>query len=239
MLQDSLGHPLTRDQALARLKKHIQAIVSRYKGKVWAWDVVNEAVDVNEPDHIRDCLFKQVIGPDYIEKAFIYAHEADPEAKLFYNDFHEYEPQKRDAIYALLKSLKDKGVPVSGIGMQMHINLVHPTVEELENTIKLFSTLGLDIHITEMDIDMNPKGDKSIFTDDMKIKEAEKYKAMFVVFKKYSNSIKAVYTWGIDDSGTWLKTNKKTKRENWPLLFDENLKPKEAFWSIVEDKLRG
>ena len=233
MLKDSSGVSLGRDAALAKMKEHIQTIAKRYRGKVWAWDVVNEAVDVKEVDNIKKCLLKEVIGPDYIEKAFLYAHEADPEAKLFYNDFNECNPRKREAIFKLIKSLLEKGIPVSGLGMQMHTTLERPSIEELEKAIELYSKLGIDIHITEMDIDMNPEGNLTVFTDELNRKQAERYKEIFSVFKKYNKFIKAVYTWGIDDSLTWLKDNKSQKRANWPLLFDENLEPKAAFWSIV------
>ncbi len=234
MLKDKFGKPLERDEALKKMKEHIQSVVSRYKGKVWAWDVVNEAVDESEPDYIRNCMLKEVIGADYVEKAFIFAHEADTGAKLFYNDNNEWDPQKREAIHKFLKSLIEKKIPLHGIGMQMHISLNIPDISEIEKAVVLYSGLGIDIHITEMDIDMNPMGNLTMFTEDMKIKEAQRYKELFNLFKKYDKSIKAVYTYGIDDSVSWLKSDNGSQKENWPLLFDDNLKAKPAFWYLVK-----
>lgn len=234
MFIDRTGKTLSKDVVLEKMKEHIQTIVSRYKGRVWAWDVVNEAVDISEQDKLKSCMLKDIIGSDYVEKAFIFAHEADPDAKLFYNDFSVSVPEKRQAIYDLLKSFIDKKIPVHGIGMQMHLGLNIPNILEIEKTIELYSKLGLDIHITELDIDMNPIGKMPLLTEDMKVKQAERYKELFDLFKKYDSFIKAVYTFGIDDSKTWLKTYNEEKRENWPLLFDEKLNAKSAFWSIVK-----
>ena len=212
MLKDKTGNSLSRDEALKNMEDHIKTIVGRYKGSVKAWDVVNEAIDVKESDSIRKCLLKDVIGPDYIEKAFIFAHEADPDAKLFYNDYNEYEPKKRDAIYKMLKLFKAKGIPVNGLGMQMHIKLNKPTLEELDSALALYSTLGLDINITEMDVDMNPSNELTVFTDKMNDELAERYSQIFTVLKKYSRSIKAVYTWGIDDGFHGLRQIRKRER---------------------------
>lgn len=117
---------------LERLKKYIQTVVSRYKGRIYAWDVVNEAIDENEPDGFRRSDWFNVLGPEYIEKAFIYAHQADPNAQLFYNDYSTENPVKREYIYKLIKSLREKGIPIHGVGLQCHISVSWPSVEEVE-----------------------------------------------------------------------------------------------------------
>lgn len=151
--KDENGNFLKKDELLKRLKNHIYTVVSRYKGKIYAWDVVNEAIDETQPDGYRRSNWYNICGPEYIEKAFIWAHEADPQAKLFYNDYNTEIPQKRMFIYNMIKNLKAKGVPIHGIGLQCHINIDNPSVEDIEETIKLFSTIpGLEIQITELDM---------------------------------------------------------------------------------------
>lgn len=218
---------------LDRLKKHIQTVVGRYKGKIYAWDVVNEAIDENEPDGYRKSEWYKILGPEYIEKAFIWAHEADPLAKLYYNDFNTENPAKREFIYKMVKSLREKGVPIDGIGLQCHISVDWPSVEEVEKTIKLFSSIpGIELQITELDISIA----KNMINDDeaqkrvLLIRQAEKLRDLFEVFKKYKGVIKAVTFWGLKDDYSWLKGD-------YPLLFDKDYKPKYAFWALIDPSL--
>jgi len=215
---------------LDRLKKHIQTVVGRYKGKVYAWDVVNEAIDENQPDGYRRSDWYNILGPEYIEKAFIWAHEADPKAKLFYNDYSTENPYKREFIYKLIKDLKAKGVPIHGVGLQCHISLDWPDVSEIEDTIKLFSKIpGLEIHFTEIDISIAKnmiEGDDA-YTRYLLIEQAKKLKAIFDVLKKYKNVVTSVTFWGLKDDYSWLKGD-------YPLLFDKDYQPKFAFWSLID-----
>nr|AAB87379.1 xylanase [Caldicellulosiruptor saccharolyticus] len=215
---------------LDRLKKHIQTVVGRYKGKVYAWDVVNEAIDENQPDGYREATGTISLGPRVHWKAFIWAHEADPKAKLFYNDYSTGNPYKREFIYKLIKNLKAKGVPIHGVGLQCHISLDWPDVSEIEETIKLFSKIpGLEIHFTAIDISIAKnmiEGDDA-YTRYLLIGQAKKLKAIFDVLKKYKNVVTGVTFWGLKDDYSWLKGD-------LPLLFDKDYQPKFAFWSLID-----
>ena len=150
--KDSAGNLVTKSVLLQRLKDHITTVVNRYKGKIYAWDVVNEAIDDNPNNFLRNSLFYQICGEDFISKAFEYAHAADPDAILFYNDYNTERREKTDRIYTLLKNLKKKGVPVNAVGLQGHWSIFEPTQNELEYTIQKFASLGLTIQVTEMDV---------------------------------------------------------------------------------------
>ncbi|MFN4190310.1 MAG: endo-1,4-beta-xylanase, partial [Pseudothermotoga sp.] len=152
--KDERGNLLSREAMIKRMKEYIYTVVGHFKGRVYAWDVVNEAVDPSQPDGLRKSLWYQTIGPDYLEFAFKFAHEADPEALLFYNDYNEFEPRKRDIIHNLVKNLKEKGIPIHGIGMQQHLNLAR-NIEQIEQAIAQFATIpGIIIEITELDVDI-------------------------------------------------------------------------------------
>ena len=216
---------------LERLKKYIQTVVSRYKDRIYAWDVVNEAIDENQPDGFRRSEWFNILGPEYIEKAFIYAHQADPNALLFYNDYSTENPVKREYIYKLIKGLKEKGVPIHGIGLQCHISVSWPSVEEVEKTIKLFSSIpGIKIHVTEIDISVAKEFGEDIDEETKRyllIQQARKLKDLFDVFKKYKNVVTSVSFWGLKDDYSWLKGD-------FPLLFDKDYQPKFAFWSLID-----
>lgn len=216
---------------LERLKKYIQTVVSRYKGRIYAWDVVNEAIDENQPDGFRRSDWFNILGPEYIEKAFIYAHQADPNALLFYNDYSTENPVKREYIYKLIKDLKEKGVPIHGVGLQCHISVSWPSVEEVERTIKLFSSIpGIKIHVTEIDISVAKEFGEDIDEETKRyllIQQARKLKDLFEVFKKYKNVVTSVSFWGLKDDYSWLKGD-------FPLLFDKDYQPKFAFWSLID-----
>jgi len=234
---DEEGNTVSKDLLLKRLKTHIQTVVSRYKGKIYAWDVVNEAVDENQSDGYRRSQWFDIIGPEYIEKAFEFAHEADPNAKLFYNDYDTENPRKREFIYNLVKRLKQKGIPIHGIGIQCHINIDYPQISDIEETIKLFSSIpNIEIHFNE--IDMSIYSDS--FTEyeqapeELLIKQGYKYKELFDLLKKYSKVITSVTFWGLKDDYSWLTKNRG--RNDFPLLFDKDYKPKFAFWGVVDPK---
>lgn len=240
--KDSAGKLVTKQVLLQRLKDHITTVVNRYKGKIYAWDVVNEAVDDNPNNLLRNSLFYQICGEDFIIKAFEYAHAADPKAILFYNDYNTERKGKTDRIYTLLKDLKDKGVPIDAIGLQGHWSIFEPTQNELEYAIKKFASLGLKIQITEMDVSVykwekdarnKTAADADAFTPALEKQQVEKYKMLFDVFRKYKQYITGITFWNISDRDTWLDTYPVRGRKNYPLLFDTTLAPKKAFWEIV------
>lgn len=239
---DSTGKQVSREVLLTRMKQHINEVVSRYKGKIYAWDVVNEAVPDGGTDIYRKSKFYEIIGEEYIEKAFQYAHEADPTAMLFYNDYNTESASKRERIYQLVKKLKDKGVPINGVGLQGHWSLYEPTAQELEESITKFAGLSLTVQITELDVSVYPKEhgrrekrdtDKSEFTPDMNDKQAAHYKLLFDVFRKHKDKISGVTFWNLSDKYSWLDNFPVPGRKDFPLLFDDNYQPKKAFQAVI------
>ncbi len=239
---DSTGKQVSREVLLARLKQHINDVVGRYKGKIYAWDVVNEAVPDTSTSIYRRSKFYEIIGEDYIEKAFEYAHAADPDAKLFYNDYNTESTVKREKIYKLLKKLKDKKVPVDGVGLQGHWSIYEPSAQEIEKSIQQFASLGLAVQITELDVSVHPKEherrakkstDTGELTAEMVEKQAAQYKMFFDVFRKYKGTVTGVTFWNVSDKSTWLDNFPVPNRKDYPLLFDQNYNPKKAFEGVV------
>jgi len=155
VFEDDKGNPLTRDALLQRLHDHIQTVVGRYKGKINGWDVVNEAL--NEDGTLRQSQWMKIIGEDYIQKAFEYAHEADPKAQLYYNDYSLENDAKRKGALDLVKKLKAKGVPITGVGIQDHVNMEWPSIDQVDATISELGKLGMKVMITELDVDVLPE----------------------------------------------------------------------------------
>lgn len=239
------GKEATKDVLLQRLKTHINTVVKRYKGKIYAWDVVNEAIDDDPKNFIRNSKWYQILGDDFIVKAFEYAHEADPNAKLYYNDYNTERPEKRERIYKLLKSLLEKNVPIDGVGLQAHWSIYEPSEEELRTAIQRYSSLGLKIQFTEVDMSIYPwekskrtkrPDEDDRFTTTLAQKQSEKYAMVFKVFREFKSVITNVTFWNISDRYTWLDEYPVVGRKNYPLLFDANLQPKKAFWEVVNFK---
>ena len=242
IFKDDKGNLVTKDVLLNRLKDHITTVVNRYKGKIYAWDVVNEAID-DSTKFLRNSLWYQICGEDYIIKAFEYAHEADPNAILFYNDYNEIGAVKREKIYRLVKNLKDAGVPIGAIGLQGHWAINEPSRAQLDSTIQQLTSLGLPLQITEMDISVYPKehnarertpGDAdTAFSIEKENKQMEAYKMCFDLFRKYKSDISGVTFWNISDRHSWLDNFPVRNRKDYPLLFDKNLQRKKAYWEVV------
>ncbi|AFN75725.1 family 10 endo-beta-xylanase [Melioribacter roseus P3M-2] len=252
VFKDDNGNYLNREQLLARLKEHIYTVVGRYKGKIKGWDVVNEAVD--EDGSLRKTKWLEIIGEDYIEKAFEFAREADPDAELYYNDFNTWHKAKREGIMRLIKNLLDKGIKIDGIGLQGHWGLDYPALDELDESLKEYSSTGLKIMITELDINILPTPNNytgaEITTnfelqkkynpypdglpDSMQTVLAERYAELFGKFLKYRDSISRVTFWGIHDGHSWLNNWPIRGRTSYPLLFDRELKPKPAFNAVIK-----
>lgn len=239
---DSTGKQVSREVLLGRLKQHITDVMSRYKGKIYAWDVVNEAVPDGGESIYRPSKFYEIIGEDYIEKAFEYAHAVDPQAKLFYNDYNMENKAKRDKIFQIIKKLKGKNVPIHGVGLQGHWSIYEPTAQELEASISQFASLGLDVQVTELDLSVYPKEherrakketDDGVLTDDMVKNQAAQYKMIFDTFRKYKGTLTGVTFWNVSDRTSWLDNFPVPGRKDYPLLFDQKYQPKEAFWQVV------
>lgn len=243
MFTDAKGDTVTKEVLLKRLQDHITTVVTRYKGKIYAWDVVNEAVADDSTRLLRDSPWYRICGDEFITKAFEYAHKADPDALLFYNDYNTERPEKRERIYRLLKQLKDGGVPIHGVGLQGHWSLYEPTEKDLRDAIERYASLGLQVHFTEVDMSVYPweknrrerrPGESDAFTPELEQKQLEQYKKVFRVFRDYKNVITSVTFWNISDRHSWLDTYPVRGRKNYPLLFDQNLKPKKVYWEVVK-----
>ena len=235
MYQDEKGNLLSKEELYANMKHHIQAVVNRYKDVVYCWDVVNEAV-ADSPvwpgaPELRNSPMYQIAGEEFIYKAFEYAHEADPNALLFYNDYNDSEPAKSQRIYNLVKRMKEAGVPVDGIGMQGHYNVYGPSMQDVDNAITLYSTIVKHIHVTELDIRVNEdmggglrfRQGAAQVSDWEKTLQEDQYMNLFKVLRKHKDVIDCVTFWNVSDKDSWLGVS------NYPLLFDENYKVKRAY----------
>jgi endo-1,4-beta-xylanase len=237
---DSTGNPpdtVSKELLLKRLKDHITAVVTRYKDVVYAWDVVNEVISDNPNEYYRNSPWYRICGKEFIAKAFEYAHEADPKALLFYNDYNETDPVKREKIYKMIKDLKDAGIPIHGVGLQAHWSIHDLREGQVDSTISRFASLGLKVQITELDIKVQPAGnaaqlDSTIgYTPEREMKQTEQYEMVFRLFRKYRNVISGVTFWNVSDKYSWL--DRRGRGKAYPLLFDTTLKPKKAYWKVV------
>jgi endo-1,4-beta-xylanase len=242
LFKDNNGNLVSKDTLLQRLKDHITTVVNHYKGKIYAWDVVNEAIDDDSTKFLRNDLWYQICGPDYIAKAFEYAHEADPNAILFYNDYNTERPEKRERVYKLLKQLADAHVPINAVGLQGHWSIYEPSQKDLTETIEEFSSLGLKVQITELDISIYPweknrreklSTDADAYTQQLEQKQTDQYKKVFQIFREHKSVITGVTFWNISDRNTWLNHYPVPGRKNYPLLFDTSLQRKKAYWQVV------
>ncbi|WP_051292746.1 endo-1,4-beta-xylanase [Olivibacter sitiensis] len=215
------------------MKTHIQTVVTRYKGRVASWDVVNEALD-NDGHGLRESLWLSNLGPDYIARAFEYAHEADPDALLFYNDYgNEFGPTKRNAIVDLVTGLKNRNIPIHGIGMQMHTRFNREDNFH-EAAITSAAATGLMVHISELDIAVNPNNDPNLtYTPAIQSQQAQKYFHIARTFHNIADTLRhGITTWNVSDADTWITG--RYERPDWPLPFDENYQRKTAYYRILE-----
>jgi endo-1,4-beta-xylanase len=250
MFQDDGGKPLPREAALANLKAHIETVVKHFKGEVKGWDVVNEAInDASEPD-LRDTSARRAIGDDFVLKAFEFAHQADPDVELYYNDYNIEVGDKRDRAVRLVRQIKAAGLRIDAVGIQGHWLLESPSLAEIEKGIQTFADEGVKVMITEMDIDVLPRSRgfgaditatekqagnpyKAGLPDELQRKLADRYGALFAMFKRYPQ-VTRVTLWGVSDGDTWLNNFPVRGRTNHPLLWDRQLRPKPAFKAVIE-----
>ncbi len=250
---DSLGNDVTREELIQRMKDHIYTVVGRYKGKVKGWDVVNEAIE--DDGSYRKSKFYQILGEDFVSLAFQFAHEADPEAELYYNDYSMSAPGKRNGVVAMVKKLQEKGIPIHAIGMQGHVGLDYPELSEFEKSIEAFASLGVKVMITEMDISVLPMPDRRVGADVSANFEYQKklnpyaeglpdfvqtalenrYYEFFRLFLKHKESISRVTLWGVHDGQSWKNNWPVRGRTDYPLLFDRENQPKPVVRKIIEE----
>ncbi|MFB8377708.1 endo-1,4-beta-xylanase [Paenibacillus taichungensis] len=241
LFENETGGLVERSILLERLKAHIQTVVGRYKDVIYAWDVVNEVISDDADDEnafLRPSKWLDIAGEDFIAKAFEFAHEADPQALLFYNDYNESDPHKRERIFRLVRSLLDQGVPIHGVGLQAHWNLYDPSLDDMRAAIERYAQLGLQLQLTELDVSVFRFEDKRTDlvrpSQEMQELQAERYESIFRLLHEYKKHISAVTFWGAADDYTWLDNFPVRGRKNWPFLFDESHRPKEAFQRIAQ-----
>lgn len=252
VFQDEQGRPIGREALRERLRDHIFTVVGRYRGRVHAWDVVNEALD--DDGTLRQSPWLRILGEGYIADAFRWAHEADPEAELYYNDYSLELPAKRAGALALIERLKAAGVPIHGIGTQGHFGLDYPDLAEFDATLEAFGATGLKVMVTELDVDVLPaafqyqgadigrraelRAELDPWTDglpeSMQARLAERYRALFQVMVEHHAVVDRVTFWGVRDSDSWKNDWPVAGRHNHPLLFDRSGAPKPAFWAVLE-----
>lgn len=249
---DENRQTVSADVLKQRMKSHIYTVVGRYKGKIKGYDVVNEAFEDN--GSYRNSRFYQILGKDYIKLAFQYAHEADPDAELYYNDYSMAGVRKCDAVVEMVKELKSAGCRIDAVGLQCHINMDEPSVEEYETTIKKLAAVGVKVMITEWDISILPNpfnhtganiSDNAQYKKDMDpfkngvpkdVQKAwdKRVKEMFALFLKYHEVVDRVTVWGLSDKANWKNNFPMRGRTDYPVLFDRNGKPKE----VVKDMIK-
>jgi endo-1,4-beta-xylanase len=238
MFTDSGGRPATRKQVEARMWTYIHDVVGHFKGRVWAWDVVNEALVAFEPgvddgSGWRKSRWYDLMGQDYVTLAFHFAHQADPDALLFYNDYETQAPAKRALIMGLVRSLQKKRVAIHGIGHQAHYSVNGPPAAELEASIQEAAAAGLRNHVTEMDISLRQHlgADAPALTDALDARLASRWAEFFDMFRRNQSKLDAVLTWGVNVQSSWLRP------PDQPLLFS-NYQPTSAFWAVLREASR-
>lgn len=254
VFEDGQGHPATREQLLERMRDHIHTVVGHYKGRVNGWDVVNEAL--NDDGTMRQSPWLKIIGEDFIAKAFQFAHEADPAAQLYYNDYSLEGAAKRNGMVELVKKLKAQGAPIYGVGTQGHWQLDGPSAGNISDTLDAIAGLGLKAMVTELDIDVLPSawahtadvgstakaGPEELARLNPYPKElpaevqqrlAERYGEIFKVFVRHSKTVERVTFWGLTDASSWLNNFPVRGRTAYPLLFDRAGQPKSAFAAVI------
>lgn len=249
---DDEGNDVSREELIERMRNHIHTVVGHFKGRVHGWDVVNEAILDN--GEWRPSKWYEIIGPEFIQLAFEFAHEADPEAELYYNDYSVSHPAKRDSIFSMLKSLISKGVKIDGVGLQGHCTMDFPPVNLLEEAIIKLSGLGIKTMITEMDITVIPWPSEEISADvSLSFEQSaglnpypesmpdsaynalmDRYVSFFEMFLKQSDKIDRVTLWGVHDEQSWRNNWPFKGRKDYPLLFDREYQPKSAVKRIIE-----
>jgi endo-1,4-beta-xylanase len=256
VFRDNSGRPLDREALLKRMKEHIFTVMDRYKGRIHGWDVVNEAI---VPDgQFRKCKWLDIIGEDYVLKAFEYARQADPGAELYYNDYNFYRGRQCETVIKLVQSLQSKGIRIDGIGIQGHWGLDYPGYGQIENIIGALSELGVKLMITELDVTVLPFAedylDKELTSLDpglqMKLnpysgslpesvqkEQARRYAEYFSIFLKHRDKFKRITFWGTHDKQSWRSDWPVVGRIDHPLLFDRQCEPKPALDAIIQTGL--
>lgn len=254
MFTDDEGNDVTRDVLIQRMKDHIYAVVGRYKGRVDGWDVVNEAI---ENDKMRESKYYKIIGPEFIDLAFQFANEVDPEAELYYNDYSLNIAAKRNRVCELVKHLQSKGIRIDAVGMQAHYGF-DIDMKEVDESIKAFAKLGIKVMLTEIDItvipfpseqmtaevstsfeyqkEFNPYPDA--LPEEIETQLAAKYVELFDVLINNSETVTRATFWGVNDGYSWRNGWPIPGRTDYPLLFNRENNPKKAYYEVMKLKTK-
>ena len=247
---DADGNTASKELLLKRMESHIHTTVGRYKGRIRSWDVVNESI--TPEDGYRKSKWLEICGPEFMERAFQYAHEADPDCLLIYNDYNEEDPKRRDFIVEMVKQYKKKGIPIHGIGLQGHLNLDTPDLKLWEQAIEAYASVGMKISVTELDVDVLPydwgrsaeistnaayKETLNPYKDglpkEIEDKLTKRYEDIFKILLKHKDVVDRVTFWGTSDDQSWKNNFPMRGRTNYPLLFDRQHKPKNAYFAVA------
>jgi endo-1,4-beta-xylanase len=257
VFQDAAGNPVSRDTLLNRMRDHIHTVVGRYRGRIKGWDVVNEAL--NEDGTLRRSPWLTIIGEDYLAKAYQFAHEADPGAELYYNDYSLENAPKRDGAVALIRRLQAEGVRVTAIGSQEHDKMDWPSVAQVDSMFEAFAPLGVRVNVTELDVDVLPPVMRSTgaevtaraqatagtnpyaagLPDSVQQALARRYAELFAAYVRHRDVVDRVTFWGVRDGDSWLNDWPVRGRTSYPLLFDRQGRPKPAFDAVVAGARRA
>ncbi|HOS91613.1 MAG TPA: endo-1,4-beta-xylanase [Prolixibacteraceae bacterium] len=244
LFTDSLGNAVSPEVLTQRMKDHIYTVVGRYKGKVKGWDVVNEAL--LDDGSYRKSRFYEILGEEFIPLAFQFAHEADPDAELYYNDYNEWYPGKVEAIVKLIRQLRERGLRIDAVGMQGHIGMDHPTIEEYENAIMAYGNAGVKVMVTELDMSILPFPDRNVgaevsadfdyqaklnpytegLPDSVSVAWNNRMGEFFDLLLKHADLVTRVTAWGTTDHTSWKNNWPVRGRTDYPLLIDRNYQPK-------------
>jgi endo-1,4-beta-xylanase len=248
---DENGENVTPEVLKARMKSHISTVVGRYKGRIHGWDVVNEAI--LEDGSYRNSKFYEILGEEFVLLAFQYAHEADPAAELYYNDYNEWYPGRCETVVRLIKTLKERGIRIDAIGMQGHLGMGGPSIAEYEKAILAYTNAGVNVMVTEFDLSILPYPRPGIgadistnieyqkefnpytegVPDDAMLAWTNRMLDLFNLFIKYQDKITRVTTWGVSDGGSWKNNFPVRGRTDYPLLFDRNHQAKPVVEEII------
>lgn len=250
---DKNGDNVSPEVLKQRMKDHITTIMTRYKGRIKGWDVVNEAIE--DDGSYRKTKFYEILGEEYIPLAFQYAHEADPDAELYYNDYSMANPGRRAGVVKMIKDLKSRGIRIDAVGMQGHIGMDYPKIDEFEKSLLAFAETGVKIMITELDLTVLPSPNPNVGAEvsasfeykkemnpyqdglpaDVSQAWTNRMNDFFRLFLKHQDVITRVTMWGITDNDTWRNNWPMMGRKDYPLLFDRNYKAKPVVGLIIQE----
>lgn len=250
--KDSLGHDASKELLTQRMRQHIHAVVGRYKGRIKGWDVVNEAIE--DDGTYRQSPWYRILGPQYIEMAFRFAHEADPDAELYYNDYSMSNPKKREKVCQIVRDLKAKGMRIDAVGMQSHNGLDFPDLTEYERSMDAFAACGVRVMITELDMNVLPNPDsfsgaeigqsfeyaasmdpyKNGLTAEAESRINDRWLTFFRIYKRHAHQISRITLWGVSDRQSWMNDWPIQGRTAYALLFDRQYQPKPVVNDIID-----